>query len=82
MASPKAIRTLASASAVTAPLFLELDPGTAFVVAGAVGVNTADGLDKHELAATFAAETVAGAWELIVPFPAKLQASGLWPSAS
>jgi hypothetical protein len=76
---PNPIRTCTSAKAVTnAPLFLADDPeGPGVLEAGVVGVNTPDGLEMHELAAEFAAETVVGAFGFTVPFPAKLHASAL-----
>jgi hypothetical protein len=43
-------------------------------VAGDVGVNVPDGLDKQELAAAFAADTEDGAARFTVPFPSKEQA--------
>lgn len=47
------------------------------MLAGALGVNVAEGLDKQELATELAWETEEGAWELTVAFPAKLQDWGL-----
>jgi hypothetical protein len=64
------------------PLAVELDPPGDVPLAvlpleGAVGTKVALGLDTQEVAAALAAEVVAGATGLTVPFPAKLQA---WPS--
>jgi hypothetical protein len=75
-------KTPTSANTAAAPLFFTDVGGPGLLVAGVVGVKVAEGLDKHELAAVLAAETLEGASALTVPFPAKLHASGLCPLAS
>jgi hypothetical protein len=64
-----------------APLLLlvdELDPPDVplglLLPEGAVGTNVALGLDRQEVAAALAAETLDGARGLTVPFPPKSQA--------
>lgn len=54
------------------PVAVALPVAPPFVVGTVVGVKTAPGLEMHELAAAFAAETLEGAKELTVPLPAKL----------
>ena len=70
-----------SPTKATDPLFgfgvPEDDVDPTLAVAGVVGVNVAEGSDKHELAAEFAADTDDGAEGLTVPFPAKAQEAGL-----
>lgn len=48
------------------------DPAAPDAVAGALGVNVAEGFETHEVA-TAAADTLDGAWLLIVAFPEKSQ---------
>ena len=58
-------------------MFFLPETAAGLLVAGVVGVKTADGFERQELAAAFAADTVVGALGLTVPLPAKLQACGL-----
>jgi hypothetical protein len=73
--NPNAMRTVSTLNAIA--LFFLPVAGPGVLEAGVVGVKTADGFERQELAAAFAADTVVGALGLTVPLPAKLQACAL-----
>src|SRR5262245_41190433 len=77
--TPRPTKLLESSKRSVVAAFLpDLDPegDGPLLPLGAEGTNVAEGLDKHELAAAFAADTEDGAVGLTVPLPLKLQAWG------